>query len=103
MSGRSNSSIISSSRTPPTSLLPACAYRSPTTSKGARTLARMRRKQFLVGLPADEETGDGHEEPLLVDLAPVRPEAPSSEVEGMAAVAEEGDDLAFAEDRASSR
>ena len=89
MSERSNSSIISSSRAPPTSLLPACAYRSPTTSKGARTLARTMRKSSSFGFAANEEAGDRHEESLLVDLPTVGPEAPAPEVEGVAAVSEE--------------
>ena len=55
-------------------------------------------QELLVGLPADEEAGDRNEESLLVDLPPVSPEAPAPEVEGVAAVAEEGDEVAVAED-----
>ena len=63
MSGRSNSSIISSSRTPPTSLLPACAYRSPTTSKGVRTLALMRRSRSSLGSPPTKRREMGTKSP----------------------------------------
>src|SRR5918995_6072231 len=55
-------------------------------------------QQLLVGFAADEESGDGHEETLLVDLPAVGPEAPAPEVEGVAAVSEVGYEVAVAED-----
>src|SRR5215212_2363249 len=56
-------------------------------------------QQLLVGLAPGEEAAYGQEEPLLVDLPAVGPEAPAAEVKGVAAVAEIGDELVPAEDR----
>src|SRR5918998_762513 len=56
-------------------------------------------EEFLVWLAATEQAGHRHEEPLFVDLAPVRAKAPTPDIEGVAAISEINDELAVAEDR----